>query len=117
MSAENEKISQIEIHFGDIFIRPFKNELLKHVITNLGHGSYFFAAVIQIINGEENLFHSGTYGFGDIYPKMTGERWSLERIIQAYDRYYKNRFNILLPDESRQTLIKQDRRGSRILPK
>jgi hypothetical protein len=85
MGKEEEKRpEQIEIKFGMVFERVYGKKTSRWVVTQMGQDSDFFGAPISIFEGKESIRGSGTLELKDIH-KVTGEYWSLEQVLNAYD--------------------------------
>jgi len=84
-STEQEPRS-LEISFGEVFERTFEGRTKTFVILDLGEGSWFYASpVVSLKSGKKGLFGlNGSFLPEDIHKK-TGDRWSLDEILTAYN--------------------------------
>jgi len=115
-SAEQEPRS-LEISFGDVFERTFGGRTKTFVIVDLGESDWFYATpTVSLKSGKRGLF--GVRG-GSFLPeyidKKTGDRWSLDEILTAYNNWAREAWGGKMSTDMVNILTERSRRPSRVL--
>lgn len=84
-----QKLEPIKIAFGDEFIDN-SPENSRRVIELVGNGATFESSRVVDKDGKEALTFAGSAHRNRI-DHLTGERWSLERIIEAKMNFYDDK--------------------------
>lgn len=105
----------IEISFGDVFEHTFYGTTRTFVITDVGEDNWFHScAVFTLKDGKKGLFGGGTGGPEDIHNK-TGERWSLQEVIEAYNNYARQNWGKDCPPEIVASLTERSQKSPRVI--
>jgi hypothetical protein len=105
----------IEISFGDVFENTFEERTRTYIVTDVGEETWFTASVLVTLkSGKKGLFGGGTTSPEDVHS-MTGERWGLEKILDAFHNYALENWGEHASEEIVKILTESSNISSRVI--